>query len=309
MSGRRPPRSIDPGFPRIQPTWWTPSFDPARRIDAPRLSICRWRQEERQRQHRGGGDEGDRAAAAERTHAPRGHGEHRRGVDLQRRRDAEQRARRLLARPQLRDERERGEQRRQRVVAVEEDGPEQHRGEHDGHEPERAQPEPLQRPRGAPGEADGAERHPQLEREHVVRVPDERRQDEHRHRPGRVLVVEVAIGDPPVLHERAAIAGVDAGVPRVGVAEEAAVGDGARDRGQRAGNRGRRIEPPPADRDRHRRIIPSGPGRNAARRPGRPRAAQLRCSCQSRGTPPAGPGTGCSGGCDCGGASSGPPSR
>ena len=74
-----------------------------------------------------------------------------------------------------------------------------------------------------------AGRHQQLEDEHVVRIPDQDRQGEDGHRPGRILVVEVAVGDPAVQDERAPVAGVGADIARVGMAEEAAVGDRARE--------------------------------------------------------------------------------
>ena len=76
-------------------------------------------------------------------------------------------------------------------------------------------------------------------------VPDQHRQGEDGHRSRRVLVVEVAVGDPPVEDKRPAIAGVGADVARVGVAEETAVADGAGDDKEQRADRRRPVGSPP----------------------------------------------------------------
>ena len=94
-------------------------------------------------------------------------------------------------------------------------------------------------------DADAAGRHQQLEHEDVVGVPDQHRQGEDGHRPRRVLDVEVAVGDPAVQDERPAVAGVGPDIARVGVAEEAAVADGAGEDEEQRADRRRPVGSPP----------------------------------------------------------------
>ena len=87
-----------------------------------------------------------------------------------------------------------------------------------------------------------------------MRVPEDRRQREDRLRSRRVLVVEVVVGDAAVQDERAPVPLVDARVSRVGVAEQATVGNRAGDRSQTAGGSDLAVDPEAAPRE-HRRII------------------------------------------------------
>ena len=201
-------------------------------------------QEERDEEHGARNDVGD-PGAAKRPHAPHGDGQHDRRIQLDRRAGAEERAGYPLARGEQRDQGQRGQKRGHRVVAVQEHRPHQH-GRRDGRrEPPRAEPEPPHERGRAEHDPEPAGRHQELEHEHVVRVPDQHRQREHRHRAGRVLVIEVAVRDPAVQHERPPVLRVGADVARVRVAEEPAVGNAAGNEKEHGGDGGRPIHTQP----------------------------------------------------------------
>jgi len=119
------------------------------------------------------------------------------GVDLGRERATEQGERGYVPARQQQRECSDGEQRRPRVVGVERDRAERERGQREeqdaGPEASHRHSEPREQGREQKERRNAAQSHQALERGVVVRRPEGRRRQEHRHGPRRILHEEVAV--------------------------------------------------------------------------------------------------------------------